>query len=142
MENEKSLFDLNIDTMGKAHLKEAAKWAKFFAILGFIGMGLMSAYTFIIALAPPEATDPAISQEQGPQEIIYAIIVSVFLAALYFFPCLFTLRFANKMKVAIDANDMHHLNESFRNLKITLRYLGIVTVIFLALILIGLLSEI
>ena len=39
MENEKSLFDLNIDMMGKAHLKEAAKWARFFAILGFITLG-------------------------------------------------------------------------------------------------------
>jgi hypothetical protein len=142
MENEKSLFDLNIDTIGKAHLKEAAKWARFFAILGFIGLGLMIAYTFIVASVPTQGTDPLLSQEESSQEIMYATIVSVFLAALYFFPCLFTLRFANKMKIAIDANDMHHLNESFRNLKITLRYLGIITIIFLALILIGLISEI
>jgi hypothetical protein len=70
----------------------------------------------------------------------FAVIVSLFSCSI--FPCLFTLRFANKMRIAIDANDMHHLNESFRNLKITFRYLVIVTIIFLALVIIGLLSEI
>jgi hypothetical protein len=55
MENEKSLFDLNIDMMGKAHLKEAVKWARFFAILGFISLGLMIAYTFYMASQPDES---------------------------------------------------------------------------------------
>ncbi|MGQ0738417.1 MAG: hypothetical protein ACT4OJ_05095 [Bacteroidota bacterium] len=142
MENEKSLFDISIDMTGKIHLKEAAKWARFFAIFGFISLSLMIAYTFFIASQPAETADPVVRQEESPNEYVYAMIVSVFLVILCFFPCLFTLRFANKMKTAIDANDMQHLNESFRNLKITLRYLGIVTIILLVLIFIGLLSEI
>ena len=30
------LFGLSIDTTGRAHLTEAAKWARFLAIVGFV----------------------------------------------------------------------------------------------------------
>jgi hypothetical protein len=55
----------------------------------------------------------------------YIIIVAV----LYFFPLLFTLRFANKMRTALSANDQQALNSAFQNLKICYRYIGILTII-------------
>ncbi len=53
-------------------------------------------------------------------------------AVIWFFPLLYTIRFANQMKVALAGNDQQALNKSFQNLKICLRYLGIVTIIILA----------
>jgi hypothetical protein len=59
---------------------------------------------------------------------VYMIVIAV----IWFFPLLYTIRFANQMKVALAGNDQEALNKSFQNLKICLRYLGIVTIIILA----------
>jgi len=39
-----SLFGLGIDNISKSHLSEAAKWARFLAICGFVFLGLMVVY--------------------------------------------------------------------------------------------------
>jgi hypothetical protein len=139
MENEKGLFDLSVDVEGKTHLREVAKWARFFAILGFISLGCMILFSIIMETSPDNVrnSDPA----EATSDLIAVIIVMAVLAILYFFPCYYTLRFANKLKVAIETNDIGNLNESFRNLKITLRYLGVLTLIFLALFAVGMVSE-
>jgi hypothetical protein len=139
MEKEKGLFDLSVDQEGKTHLKEVAKWARFFAILGFVSLGCMILFSIIMETSPDNVrnSDPA----EATSDLIAVIIVMAVLSILYFFPCYYTLRFANKLKVAIETNDTGNLNESFRNLKITLRYLGILTLIFLALFAVGMVSE-
>jgi hypothetical protein len=38
---ESSLFGFGIDQSSRAHLAEAAKWAKFLAIVGFVMCGLI-----------------------------------------------------------------------------------------------------
>ena len=53
--------------------------------------------------------------------------------AIWFFPLLFLLRFANKMRFALAGNDQQALNTSVQNLKICFRYVGIITIIILAL---------
>jgi predicted secreted protein len=64
----------------------------------------------------------------------YMIVVAV----IYFFPLLFTLRFANKMRAALNGNDQQALNTSFQNLKACFRYIGIITIIALVFLAIGL----
>jgi len=62
--------------------------------------------------------------------------VSVFyilMALLYFFPCLYLFNFASKMQIALRNNDQDHLNESFKNLKSTFRFVGILTIVSLGL---------
>jgi len=61
------------------------------------------------------------------------IILYVGIAVIYFFPCLFLLRFANHMKNALNTDDQVTLNTSFQNLKIMFRYVGIVTIIIISL---------
>src|SRR4030095_2241889 len=41
------LFGLSIDTTGREHLKEAARWARFLAIVGFVFIALVA--IFLIA---------------------------------------------------------------------------------------------
>lgn len=140
METEKGLFDLTIDSAGKYHLREAAKWARFLAISGFIGLGLLIVFSVVMGLgSPPDATER--SPEDNTSAFAGGIIGSMLVAVLYFFPFLFLFRFAGKMKSAIDAGDGIGLSEAFQNLKITFRYLGVVTIIFLILFLVGILSE-
>ena len=51
MENEKSLFTLEVDGTGKSHLEDAAKWAKFLAVAGFITLGFIVVLTVFFSIA-------------------------------------------------------------------------------------------
>lgn len=138
-----SLFGLSIDQSAKTHLSEAARWARFLAIVGFIMCGLIALFglfagTFFSRFANNFGAEAGTvsSGAFGFMFMAYAIIGII----IYFFPCLFLYRFANKMKAALASNDQENLNGSFQNLKITFRYFGILTIIVLAFYAIGLIS--
>ncbi len=132
-------FALQVDNGNIPYLAEAAKWAKFLAILGFIFCALIIiAAVFagpLISTAfsqfDPQAT--GISVMSGTVIVIYYAIV----AALYFFPCLFLFNFASKMQAALRNNDQIYLNSSFKNIKSFFKFWGILTIIFLCIIVIG-----
>jgi len=132
-----SLFSLTIDPVTKAHLTEAAKWARFLAITGMVFLVLMI-IAGVFGSAMLFSTTSRLESEYGGSATgmgaygtgifaAYMIIVAV----IYFFPLLFTLRFANNMRVALNANDQQALNISFQNLKACFRFVGVLTIIAL-----------
>ena len=137
-------FALQVDNGNIPYLAEAAKWAKFLAILGFIFCGLIIiAAVFagpLISTAfsqlEPEAT--SISAMSGTVIIVYYVLI----ALLYFFPCLYLFNFASKMQATIRSNDQIYLNNSFKNLKSFFKFWGILTVIFLCILVIGMIFAI
>ena len=135
MEQQPNLFDLQIDPFTSNHLSEAAKWAKFLAIIGFIVCGIMAlmglfAGTFMgTFLSSGSGVDmPGAGAAAG----IAATVFLLLFVLLYFFPCLYLFRFATRMQRALRTNDQQQLVSSFANLKSTFKYLGIVTIIFIA----------
>jgi len=133
---ETVLFGLGIDQASKAHLWEAAKWAKFLAIVGFIMCGLAAIGgiyfgSVFSSLSPYESDYGSRSLFAGMG--IFVGIFYVGLALVAFFAYLFLLRFANHMKNALSTDDQVTLNTSFQNLKIMFRYVGIVTIIVISL---------
>lgn len=133
---EATLFGFGIDQSSKAHLWEAAKWAKFLAIVGFVMCGLVAIGG--IVWGSYLATTTPIESEYGGRSLFagLGVFMSVFyvgFAILYFFPCLFLLRFANHMRNALNTDDQVTLNSSFQNLKIMFRYVGILTIIVISL---------
>lgn len=142
MDQQKSLFDLSVDAFGKAHLKEAAKWARFLALAGLILLGIAIVILLISLI---------VSLDQKPvykfnNEYTAGYLIGMFMAALimssiYIYPCITLLRFARKTITALDTNDVASLNESFRSLKQTLRYIGVLMIFFLALFLLGILGN-
>jgi len=132
--SSQELFSLTIDPTTKVHLSETAKWARFLAIIGFIFCGLIviggilfaSSFAAFLPSDMPESS-VATSGLGVAMAIIYIIG-----AAIYFFPCLFLYRFAQRMRIALAGNEQEDLNESFSNLKSLFRYVGIITIIFLA----------
>lgn len=134
--NNSSLFSLTIDPATKSHLTETARWARFLSIFGMIMLALglvvalMGATVFTRFFGFPTGVEDEAATAMGSQRIGMMIGV-VILFAIAFFPLLFLLRFSNAMKRAIAANDQNRLNESFQNLKVYFRYLGILTIIFL-----------
>jgi heme/copper-type cytochrome/quinol oxidase subunit 2 len=140
-----SLFGLSIDPMSKAHLADAARWAKFLAIMGFIVCGLIvivgifagSVLESFSSTRRYEGFDSNVEMTRGLG--IVATVFYILIAVLYFFPCLFLFNFASKMKTALLSNDQDVLNSSFQNLKKTFRYIGVLSIIVLAFWVVGML---
>jgi Family of unknown function (DUF5362) len=135
---DSSLFGMNVDQTGKTHLSEAARWAKFLSIIGFIGCGLIalvgiffgsifSMFTGQLDNSPYSDMPSSAASGLGALAAVFYIII----ALIYFFPCLYLFRFATKMKTAIASNDQETLNVSFQNLKACFRFIGIVTLVLL-----------
>lgn len=134
-QQDSSLFGMNIDQAGKSHLGEAARWAKFLSVMGFIGCGLVVLIgvffgSFFNNFASGFGRNSPYS-EVSPMAGMGAVmaVVYIIIALIYFFPCLFLYRFATKMKTALASDDQETLNASFQNLKATLRFIGILTLI-------------
>ncbi len=133
-----SLFSLNIDPVTKTHLGETARWARFLAILGMavLALGLivslMGATMFTRFFGFPTGIEDESNAALGAVRI-GMVIGTLIVSAIFFFPLLFLLRFANAMKRAIAANDQLRLNVAFQNLKVYFRYLGILVIILVVL---------
>ena len=132
------LFSLSIDPMTKSYLSETAKWARFLAIVGFIITGLIVLAgiffsTFFGYLMRSTGNDLGGSLgAMGGAMTAVASTFYILIALFYFFPCLFLFRFANRMRTALASNSQQDLNTSFQNLKSLFKFVGILTVVFLA----------
>lgn len=125
--------ELQIDSIAHAHLAETAKWGVFLSIVGFILSGIL----VIIAIFAGTFMSSMNSTYGGAAPMIGAGFITVLyliIAVLYFFMSLFLYRFATKMKAALYSNDQDTLNNSFLNLKNLYKLMGILTIIYLAFI--------
>jgi hypothetical protein len=131
-QQNQNLFELQLDQPSTGYLGEAAKWAKFLAILGFI----FCAFMVIAALFAGSMMSSMMSSAGGGFGSMFGggFITVLYLlgAALYFFPCLFLFRFASQIQDAIRNNEQAKLQGSFRSLKSFFRFVGILTIIGIA----------
>ena len=145
MEDNNSLFFLSIDPSSKQHLTEAAKWARFLAIVGFVCLGLLILSGLFASLMFSRFQDTSRFSSRafgGGYMGAASAIMYIIMAVIYFFPLLYLLRFANAMRAALTADDQERLMLSFQNLKACFRYVGIITIITLAFIAISLIITI
>jgi hypothetical protein len=136
-----SLFSLTIEPATKTHLNEATKWAKFLAIVGMVFLGLMVFAGLFLATTLSTMNQFDSSGYSSPFAMFgpSVAIVYIIFAVIGFFPLLFLLRFANKAKAALAGNDQEALTTAFQNLKAYFRFIGILVIIWLALMVIGML---
>ena len=131
-----SLFSLSIDPLTKSHLSEAAKWARFLAIVGMVVLVLMIIFGLFFSSMMAASSNPFEEPVEGGSGLMSGFgvgmaILYIFLAAIWFFPLLYLLRFANGIRASLQGNDQNALNVSFQNLKSCFRYVGIITIILL-----------
>lgn len=101
-------FELQLNSDAKDFLRGAASWGMGFAILGFIGSGLILLMALVmIATGGMQSGMPTASMG-----ILYLII-----GIMYFLPMLFLLKFSNNAKRALDESNNQQLTDSFKNLK-------------------------
>lgn len=138
MEEKSFLFSLSIDPVTKVHLSETARWARFLAIVGFVFLVmviLLGVYSSVTISRYEESYQDMGLRGAGVVSSLGAsvAIIYIIMAVIGFFPLLFIMRFANLMRSALGGNDQALLNASFSNLKVCLRYLGVIAIIFLVL---------
>ncbi|HEX5743607.1 MAG TPA: DUF5362 family protein [Flavobacteriaceae bacterium] len=112
------------------NLNETRKWTNFLSIMGFIFIGLMILIAFAVSsmmstMAESESALPFSGTVLG---FVYLII-----AFIYFFPILYLYRFSKYTKKALETQNSNDLNEAFKNLKSHYRFMGIITIVMIAL---------
>ena len=141
-QQNQNMFDLQVDQQTFHYFSESAKWAKFLAIVGFVGCAFL-AIGALFAGASIGAMIPMMGGEAGTAGAVGGGIVTfVYLvfALIYFFPCLYLYRYASQMQLAIHHNEQTKMHTSIRNLKSFFKFFGILTIIWLALAILGMLG--
>jgi len=127
---------LQIDPAGHSYLAETAKWGNFLSIVGFVLSGILA----LVALFAGTLLGSAGRGFGNSSSMIGAGFVTVIylvIAALYFFMSLFLNRFSSKMKTALYSNDQETLNNSFLNLKNLYKMMGIITIVYLSILILA-----
>lgn len=134
------LFELSVDTTAHVYLKDAARWARFLAIVGFIFCIFLLLFALLSASLLSDMFNVMASQSfNGAASIAITIIYAGF-ALLNFFPCLYLFNFATKMQVALRDNDQEQLNKSFKNMRSFYRFVGVLMIICVCFCALGLLG--
>ncbi|WP_396149403.1 hypothetical protein [Flavobacterium sp.] len=133
MENEKQTgnFENQLTTAAVGFLQESAKWSKFMAIIGFIGIGLMVLVSLFMAIgfsAMGASTMPELPFSMSVFSIIYVLF-----AAIYFFPVYYLYQYATKTSAALHSKNKQLLTDGLENLKSHHKFLGIFTLILVSL---------
>ncbi len=110
------------------YLNEARKWAKFLAILGFIGIGIMVLGGIIMGTAM--SFIPGISQT--PMGMIpsgFFVLFYLVMAIIYFFPVYYLYRFSVSMGISLNSGSESELSNAFRNLRAHYKFVGILIIV-------------
>lgn len=121
--------NLVIDWRSKEFLKETAKWTKFLAILGFVGIGLMVLGSLVLLFAPSSLMSNGDFPFGGK---IFMMLLYLAFAVLYYFPISYLYQFSEKTKKAIENNDNNAIRDAFEFLKSHYKFMGILTIILLS----------
>ena len=121
--------NLVIDWRSKEFLKETAKWSKFLAILGFVGIGLMVLGSLVMLFAPSSLMSNGDFPFGGK---IFMMLLYLAFAVLYYFPISYLYQFSENTKKAIENNDNNAIRDAFEFLKSHYKFMGILTIILLA----------
>ncbi len=134
-ENEKGKLIVTPTMMN--YLYSMSKWTMFFAVLGFIGVGLLVFASIMMMTIFSLISDlKDLPTFLGP----FIGVVYIVLAAVYFFPVMYLYKFSSKCKQALLMKNQDFLENAFYNLKTHFAIVGYITIsvmILYVLILIG-----
>ncbi len=127
----------------RSYIYEIAKWANFLAIVGFVFTGFMviSAFTVgaVINSSPQLLT---MADSLGSIASIVFTIMLLIMAFAIFYPSLLMFKYAAKAKLGVLYGEQASLDEAMGKLKSLFKYWGILTIIYLAVYLLIIISTI
>jgi hypothetical protein len=133
MENENQNENpLEMTERIKGYLSETARWGKFIAIVSYIGVGIMALFGLILLFVGIPAQSFGNGAFSGVPGGIMGFIYLV-MAVVYYFPTSFLYKYAARIKSALLDPDQDEWTSGFHNLSKLFTFIGIMTVIVLAL---------
>ncbi|MDR1637103.1 MAG: hypothetical protein LBR93_07175 [Treponema sp.] len=115
------------------YLREASPWLRFIGILGFIGSGLIAlgglVFTFLAVLISDLA-----GEFGGILGASFMGVLNIVLGLLSFFPAKFCYGFGSKIRHYTLSNSEKDLEEAFKNNRSLWKFLGILAIVYLAII--------
>lgn len=139
MSNEQPILDSGIHTDSDFHstkigdtdreyLNSAGGWAKFMAIVGFVGSGITAIVGIIMFISLSRVSSRYGSGMINPAvSLLYLII-----AGLYFLPCLYLFNFGAKIQQTCRQEDGYTTSQAFNNLRLCFRFMGIMTIVIIS----------
>jgi hypothetical protein len=123
----------------KSDLLQTAHWAKFLAIVGFVGLGLMAVFA-ILMMSGASYLNSLINGDFVTSTLIkgesvisaYTGILYLLIGLLYFFPLLYLLRFSTNTKRAVLANEEAAMEEALINQRKMFKFMGILMIVILS----------
>ncbi|MDO9255359.1 MAG: hypothetical protein Q7U54_07605 [Bacteroidales bacterium] len=116
------------------YLLKAARWGKFLAILGFIVSGLLIAGGIAMSFILSKVSE---SDELVPLNLpfstVFLSIIYVIVAGIYLIPVIFLNTFSNNAIKAVNLSSTEKMTTSLRNLKNLFVFIGVSTIVLLAL---------
>lgn len=142
MDTEQHLLEneLMIDNISQSHLKETAMWTKFLAITGFFLSALIAIGAFVVGTMLNKLSAIPGGKPMGAMAGGMITVIYLFVAVIAFFMSFYLFKFSIKMQMALKANDQETLNVSFQNLKNYYRFAGIITILYLVILLLALIG--
>jgi len=119
-DSEGSQSGLRITSSIRRNWHATSRWAMFFAVLGFLYLGLVALSLLSIATL-------------GGTEAAVMIFMVLFIGALVFIPTWFMFQFSQNIIKGVSGNDMHATETGFSFLKRFYQYIGILTLVILGL---------
>jgi hypothetical protein len=113
----------------KQYLIETSKWGKFVGIVGYVGMGLLILFAFVMMFGLS-----VLSQLSGagfPMGLLG--FVYIIIAGVYYFPITYLYKFSVQIKQGLDSNDTTTITSGFQNLKSLFKFMGIFPIVVLSL---------
>lgn len=134
---------LHITPESASRFYSIARWTKFLSVLGFIVVILMA-----IGLISMHFAFSSMNFYQTPNGAMYHTyfsggtswmftIISILMLVIYAIPLYFLFKFSSKIKQALDTGNTPALSESISYLQKYYSYIGILTIIYLALFVLG-----
>jgi len=112
-----------------SYLMEASKWGQFLAIVGYVMMGLLVLVAIVMMFAMSVVSQ--VAQSKFPLWMLG--LVYILLAGIYYIPITYLYKFSVQMQKAIQMQNEGLLTSGFQNLKSLFKFMGIFTIVMLAL---------
>ena len=119
---------LSLSGLDLQNLRDAGKWARFLAIVSLVMMALAVLFFLIFG-----TTMMAFAGGGDAAAMTIVLIFFLAVAALYIYPLIKLYQFGSKIMTAVDSGDGIAASESYAALRSMFKFMGILTIIFLAL---------
>lgn len=120
-----------VDNRAKETLQSISKWVKFLAIFGLVGSILIIIAGFFVMILGGIGSSSSGMGSLGAMGA-FAGIIYIIIGAIYLYPAMKMLNYANNMKNAIMSNSQNYYEEALSNFKSGVTFMGIVAIIALA----------